>query len=205
MGYPGQVLATCTYRLLEPATLRISLDAGTDRPSPLNLTTHSYLNLDGSPDIGSHRLMIAGDYITPTDGELIPTGAVEPVGGGPYDFRSLRPIAAPSGPQGRTLYDINYVLRSGGGQLAHAATLQSPSSGVSLELWTTEPGLQFYDGHLIDVPVPGLGGVRYGIHGGLCLEPQRFPDGPNKPHFPPCIVRPGELSRQVSELRFSAA
>jgi aldose 1-epimerase len=205
MGYPGQVVATCTYRLLEPATLRISLRASTDRPSPVNLTTHSYLNLDGSPDIGSHRLTIAGDFVTPTDGDLIPTGAVEPVGDGPYDFRSLRPVAASPGPQGRTLYDINYVLRSGGGALAHAATVQSPSSGVSLELWTTEPGLQFYDGHLIDIPVAGLGGARYGTHAGLCLEPQRFPDGPNKPHFPPCIVRPGELSRQESELRFSVA
>jgi aldose 1-epimerase len=205
MGYPGQVVATCTYRLLEPATLRISLEASTDRPSPINLTTHSYLNLDGSPDIGSHRLMIAADFVTPTDEDLIPTGAVEPVRDGPYDFRSLRPVAASPGPQGRTLYDINYVLRSGGGALAHAATLQSTVSGVSLELWTTEPGLQFYDGHLIDIPVAGLGGGRYRAHAGLCLEPQRFPDGPNKPHFPPCIVRPGELSRQESELRFSVA
>ena len=90
------------------------------------------------------------------------------------------------------------------GALHHAATLSSAKSGVRMELWTTEPGVQFYGGELLDVPVPGLGGTRYGRYGGLCLEPQRFPDGPNKPHFPPCILRPGEISRQESELRFFA-
>jgi aldose 1-epimerase len=185
--------------------LRTCLEVSVDRSCPVNLTTHSYLNLDGSPDIAFHRLMIAGDYITPTDKDLIPTGAIEPVAGGAYDFTSLRPVAATPDSLGRVRYDVNYVLRSRQGELAHAATLQSSAGGLSLELWTTEPGLQFYDGHLIDVPVPGLGGARYNVHAGLCLEPQRFPDGPNKPHFPPCVVGPGELSRQVSELRFSVS
>jgi aldose 1-epimerase len=203
MGYPGQLIATCTYTLLEPATLRISLEATADRPTPVNLTTHSYYNLDGGSDICSHHLMIAGDYVTPTNADLIPTGAVEKVEETVYDFRGLRPIGAAQLLQCRTTYDINYVLRGGEEELAHAVTLLSRKSGVAMELWTTEPGVQFYDGHLLDLPVSGLDGAHYGPRAGLCLEPQRFPDGPNKPHFPPCILEPGTLSRQLSELRFS--
>jgi aldose 1-epimerase len=199
-GYPGRLVATCRYLWTEPATLRISLEAHVDRPCPVNLTTHSYFNLDGSPDIGAHHLMIAADAVTPTDADLIPTGEVRSVDGTPYDFRTLHPI----GPaQNGTVYDINYVLRSRGPELARAAILQSVASGVSLDLWTSEPGVQFYGGHLLAVPVPGLDGARYGPRAGLCLEPQRFPDGPNHAHFPTCILQPGQVSRQISELRFS--
>jgi aldose 1-epimerase len=96
------------------------------------------------------------------------------------------------------------VLRGEGDDgLAHAATVASRANGLEMELWTTEPGLQFYDGHKLTIPVPGLGGATYGPRSGLCLEPQRFPDGPNRRHFPPCILEPGQVSRQVSELRFS--
>ena len=203
MGYPGRLLATCTYLLLEPATLRITLEATCDAPTPVNLTTHGYFNLDGQADICSHHLMLAADYVTPTDADLIPTGEVRSVDGTPYDFRHLRPIGAAQPQQSRIDYDINYVLRGRADDVAHAATLLSRDSGVHMELWTTEPGVQFYDGHLLDMPVAGLGGVRYGRRAGLCLEPQRFPDGPNKAHFPPCILEPGSVSRQISELRFS--
>jgi aldose 1-epimerase len=203
MGYPGRLVATCTYALVDEASLRIVLEATCDRATPVNLTTHFYFNLDQSPDILAHRLQIEAEHVTPTADELIPTGEVGSVAGTPYDFRGSRRIgdAKPAGVE----YDINYVLAGPRGTLNHAATLSSERSGVSMELWTTEPGLQFYGGHLLDVPEPGLGGMAYGRYGGLCLEPQRFPDGPNKPHFPPCILRPGEVSRQVSELRFSAA
>lgn len=203
MGYPGQLIATCTYTLIEPASLRISLEATADGPTPVNLTTHSYYNLDGGSDICSHHLMIAGDYVTPTNADLIPTGAMDRVEETVYDFRTLRPIGAAQLLQCRTTYDINYVLRGADEDLAHAATLLSRTSGLTMELWTTEPGVQFYDGHLLDIPVPGLDGAHYGPRAGLCLEPQRFPDGPNKPHFPPCILEPGTLSRQISEIRFS--
>jgi aldose 1-epimerase len=203
MGYPGRLVAICTYELRAPATLRITLEATSDRPTPVNLTTHSYFNLDGSPDICSHHLMIAADHVTPTDAELIPTGEVRRVEATDYDFRILRPIGAAQLMTHRTTYDINYVLRHEPSALSHAATLCSLQSGVTMELWTTEPGLQFYDGHLLDMPVPGLAGTRYGPQAGLCLEPQRFPDGPNRPHFPPCILRPGAVSRQASELRFT--
>jgi aldose 1-epimerase len=202
MGYPGRLVATCAYTLAEPATLRLVLEATCDRATPVNLTTHLYYNLDGSPDILDHALTIAAGHITPTDEELIPTGEVRSVAGTSYDFRSARPIR--EGMRGDEVdYDINYVLSGPRGALNHAATLASAKSGVAMELWTTEPGVQFYGGHKLAVPSGALGGASYGRHGGLCLEPQRFPDGPNKPHFPPCILRPAEVSRQVSELRFS--
>jgi aldose 1-epimerase len=203
MGYPGRLTATCTYTLLEPSTLRYVLEAVTDQPTPVNLTNHCYFNLDGSPDISSHHLMIAADFVTPTAPDLIPTGEIRSVAGTDYDFRSLRPIGAVELMQNRVSYDINYVLRGGEEELNHAVTLKSLNNGLSLDLWTTEPGIQFYDGHLIDLPVPGLRGIRYGRRAGLCLEPQRFPDSPNKAHFSPCILDPGSVSRQVSELRFA--
>jgi aldose 1-epimerase len=199
MGYPGRLVATCTYTLLPSSRLRIELEAICDRPTPVNLTTHGYFNLDGSPDISSHELMIAGDYITPTRPDLIPTGEITAVASTDYDFTAPRPI---HGAQ-HTLYDTNYVLRGPYGELRHAATLASPKNGMSMELWSTEPGVQFYDGHLLDMPVQGLGGAQYGRHGGLCLEPQRFPDSPNNAHFPASILVPGQVSRQISELRFA--
>lgn len=204
MGYPGRLVATCTYALAAPATLRIILEATCDRPTPVNLTTHLYFNLDQGPDILGHELRLAAEHVTPTDDELIPTGEVRGVAGTRFDFREPRAIGE-ARRAGAGEYDINYVLSGPRGALNHAATLSSPRSGVAMELWTTEPGLQLYGGHLLEVPVPGLGGAPYGRHGGLCLEPQRFPDGPNKPHFPTCILQPGEVSRQMSELRFFAA
>lgn len=199
MGYPGRLTATCSYALHEPATLSVTLEAVSDAPTPVNLTCHGYYNLDGSPDILGHELTILGDFITPTDPDLIPTGEVRAVAGTPFDFRTARCLG---GAVTGTVYDINYVLH-GDGALAHAATLASPLSGVVMELWTTEPGLQLYDSHALDLPVPGLGGARYGRHGAVVLEPQRFPDGPNRPHFPSCLLRPGKVSRQRSEFRFS--
>ncbi|MBF9235214.1 aldose epimerase family protein [Microvirga alba] len=205
MGYPGRLVATCTYALIEPATVRIVLEATCDKPTPVNLTTHGYFNLDGSTDISSHHLMLAAHFITPTSPDLIPTGEIMSVADTAYDFTTLRPIGASQLMQRRISYDINYVLTRGAGDFGHAATLKSLKNSLTMELWTTEPGVQFYDGHMIEVPVPGLGGVHYGPHAGLCLEPQRFPDGPNKAHFPPCILEPGQVSRQVSELRFALA
>lgn len=216
MGYPGRLVATCAYMLREPATLRITLEATCDRPTPVNLTTHAYYNLDGGPTILDHTLTIAGGFITPTDQALIPTGEIKAVAGTPYDFLQPRPIGWPEA-NGGVLYDINFVLEGEAARrarshpvcatdadLAYAATLASAESGLALDLWTTEPGLQFYNGHMLEVPVTGLDGARYGRFGGLALEPQRFPDGPNRPHFPPCILEPGLVSRQISELRFHA-
>jgi aldose 1-epimerase len=202
MGYPGRLIATCTYTLLPSSTVRIELTATTDKATPVNLTTHGYFNLDGSADILSHRLMIAADYITPTNPDLIPTGEILRVADSAYDFTTPRPIGAEL-INDDTLYDTNYVLRGPYGVLRQAAFLESPKNGMKMELWTTEPGVQFYAGHLIDIPVSGLNGANYGRHAGLCLEPQRFPDSPNNAHFPSFILEPGQVSKQVSELRFS--
>jgi aldose 1-epimerase len=201
-GYPGRLFATCTYELFAPAVLRITLQAFAEEPTPVNLSTHSYWNLDGAADVRSHRLQVNSDFVTPTDAELIPTGAIAPVAGTPHDFREPRSIRRGEGDPD---YDINYVLRrerSVRPELAHAATLSAAESGLAMELWTTEPGLQVYDGHKVDLPVQGLGGARYRPYAGAALEPQRFPDGPNRSYFPSCILEPGQVSRQVSEMRF---
>lgn len=200
MGYPGMLAATCTYRVVPPATLRVDLGAATDRPTIVNLAQHSYFNLDGSTDIAGHRLTIAADRVTAVDDDLIPTGELVAVDGTAYDFRAPRPIGSARN------YDINFCLREDVRALAGAAArLESPVNGLALEVWTTEPGLQFYDGHMLDVTVPGLEGRRYGRRAGLCLEAQRWPDAPNHPHFPFAVLRPGAPYAQVTEFRFSRA
>lgn len=212
-GYPGNLMVSCIYRLVG-STLRVELSATADTETPINLCHHSYFNLDGSPSILDHTLQLAADFYTPTDPDLIPTGEVRAVAGTPYDFREPRPVRLADEAAGRPFrYDTNFVLRrdrlalSGidGRPLAPAATFASERSGVAMEVWTTEPGVQVYDGWMTDVPVPGLDGVLYGANAGLCAEPQRFPDSPNRPHFPNAILRPGEVYRQVTEYRFTAA
>ena len=201
-GWPGRVVATATYEIRPPATLRFELQAITSAPTPLNLTMHGYYNLDGSDDVRDHLLQVDADFTLPTSARAIPTGEVAPLAGTPFDFRQARPIRTPDGPQD---YDRNFVLRRSAvaaDELARAATLASPALDLSMELWTTEPGLQVYDGYKLALRVDGLGGRRYGRNAGLALEPQRFPDAPNHAHFPSAIVRPGEVSRQISELRF---
>lgn len=200
MGFPGRLVAVARYELRAPGTLRLSLEAFADRPTPVNLTTHSYYNLDGSPDVRDHRLEIEADAFTPVDVALLPTGEVLPVAATPFDFREPRTLREPLGPG----YDVNLVLSDGpaDGSVRRAATLSSERGGLQMELWTTEPGLQLYDGHKLAVAAAGHGGAAYGRFAGLALEPQRFPDGPNRPGFPPSILRPGLVSRQLSELRF---
>jgi aldose 1-epimerase len=199
-GFPGALTATCVYRLLEPATLRFELSAVSNKPTVINLTQHSYLNLDGSPDILDHELMLFADFYTPADAELIPTGEIRAVAGTPYDFRSARSVRDPSG----TAYDTNFVAsrqRSADG-LAPIARLRSPRNGLTMSLFSSEPGVQFYNAAKLDCPAPGLGGAHYGPHAGLCLEPQAFPDSPNRRHFTDRVLRPGAEYRHVSELRF---
>jgi aldose 1-epimerase len=211
-GYPGNLTASCIYRLVG-STLRVELTAATDADTPVNLCQHSYFNLDGSPSILEHTLQLAADFYTPTDAELIPTGEVRAVAGTPYDFRNAHPVRRLDEAAGRPFrYDINFVLRrdrlepSGldGFMLAHAGTFASAKSGMSMEVWTTEPGLQFYDGWMTDVPVPGTHGHPYGAYAGVCLEPQYFPDSPNRPHFPDAILRPDRVYRQITEYRFAS-
>jgi aldose 1-epimerase len=200
-GFPGALTATCVYTMIEPATLRVELSAVCDQPTIVNLTQHAYFNLDGSPDILDHELTLNCDFFTPTDQLLIPTGEIRAVADTPYDFRKARKVRNDSG----TTYDTNFVAADQPGEdgLAHMATLRAPSNGLKLELHTSEPGVQFYDAAKLNCPVPGLDAAHYGPHAGLCLEPQVFPDSPNRRHFSPCVLRPDEEYRHVSEFRFS--
>ena len=206
MGFPGAMTVTCVYRLVG-ATLRVELTATTDAPTIVNLAHHSYFNLDGSPDVLDHELQIAAAHYTPVDADLITTGEVLAVAGTPFDFRTPRPIRFPGG-DSPFAYDHNWVLAGAHlapGQLRHALSLRSAKSGVAMEVHTTEPGIQVYTGSKLDVPVPGLGGARYGAFGGVAIEPQVFPDSPNKLHFPDPTLRPGEVYRQVTEYAFRAS
>ena len=201
LGFPGELRVTCVYRFVEPATLRVELTAVSDKATPINLTQHAYFNLDGSPDILDHELELACDFYTPTDAELIPTGEILSVAGTAYDFRKARTIRNTQG----VTYDGNFVLRQipGPDGLALAARLRSPKNGLTLELHTTEPGVQLYDAAKLNCPVPGLDGAHYGGHAGVCLEPQGFPDSINRRHFTDTVLRPDREYSHISEFRFS--
>ncbi|MBV8185063.1 MAG: galactose mutarotase [Hyphomicrobiales bacterium] len=208
-GFPGALSVWCRYQLRDPATLALELTATTDATTIVNLAHHPYFNLDGGEDARDHELMIAADFITPSDRELIPTGEIVRVAGTPYDFRTMRRVRqVPSEATQAFGYDTNFVLRRSGlaggdGEaLAHASTLASPVTGLALELWTSAPGLQFFDCHDMHFTAPGLGGRRYGEGAGIALEAQHFPDSANHPHFPSTVLRPGEILRQCTEYRF---
>jgi aldose 1-epimerase len=208
-GYPGTLHVTCRYTLTEANTLRIELAAFTDAPTVLNLAHHSYFNLDGTANILDHELMVRANVMTPVDADMIPDGSMLPVSGTPFDFRRARAIRLAGENGARFWYDHNFVLRrerrepgAGGTELAHAATLASAASGLQMEVWTTEPCLQVYDGFKLNLPVSGLEGTNYGANAGIALEPQHAPDSPNLPHVPSTVLRPGELYRQVTEYRF---
>ncbi|MDN2566771.1 galactose mutarotase [Aquibium sp. A9E412] len=202
MGFPGTLTVACTYRLKQPATLAVELAATSDAPTLCNLAHHSYFNLDdgGAGSILDHRLTLDAAAYLPVDEEMIPTGRVEPVDGGDFDFRLARPIRSADGPQ--RAYDHNFCLAAARRPLARAAWAQGALSGLEMEVWTTEPGVQFYAGHKLQPPVAGLGGRRYGAHAGFCLEPQVWPDAPNRPYFPSARLDPGETYRQHTEYRF---
>ncbi|MFN4273011.1 MAG: aldose epimerase family protein [Aliihoeflea sp.] len=202
-GYPGKLEITCTYRLKAPGTLVVDVEARTDQPTLCNLAHHSYFNLDdgGRGDILDHRLAIAASAYLPVNDELLPSGYVVPVEGTAFDFVLPRPIRLEW--EAETMsYDHNFCLAAERGPLRQAAWVQGMRSGVEMEVWTTEPGLQFFDGAFTPRGGRGLDGVSYGARAGFCLEPQVWPDSPNFPHFPQAVLRPGEVYRQVTEYRF---
>jgi aldose 1-epimerase len=211
-GYPGTLDSTVTYTLTDDNALRIDYEARTDAATPINLTNHSYFNLAGhnAGTILDHVAMIAADAYTPVDKTLIPTGEVAPVRGTPLDFTTPTPIGARlqqvgGDPVG---YDHNFVLRQPRGDArnpALAARVTEPKSGRVLEVFTTEPGIQFYTGNFLDGTVTGKGGAVYKQHNGFCLEAQHFPDSPNKPQFPSAVLRPGQTYRQTTVYRFTTA
>ena len=197
-GYPGNLSAAVTYKLLPDNELEIDYRATTDRDTIVNLTNHSYFNLAGKGTILDHELTLHADSFTPVSEELVPTGEVKPVANTVMDFRQSRRIA-----QGG--YDHNFVLRDVDAWIRPAARLFEPESGRVLEILTKEPGIQFYSGNFLDGSLIGRGGVPYEKYAGLCLEPQHFPDAPNHVNFPSTVLRPGEVYKHTSVYRFSCA
>ena len=203
-GYPGNLSVAVTYVVTEDNELRIEYAASSDRATPINLTNHSYFNLAGAEhaDILAHELSLAADHFTPVDDELIPTGEITPVKDTALDFRKSTSIGArlrelPGG------YDHNFALNRSGNGLTSAAYVSEPTLGRSMEILTTEPGIQFYSGNFLDGSLKGKKGVKYEEHRGFCLETQHFPDSVNHPNFPTTIFRPGETYAQTTVYRFS--
>jgi len=199
-GYPGTLKTTVTYRLTNNNELKIEYRAETDKPTVVNLTNHTYWNLAGPGvcDILSHVLMINADRFTPVDATLIPTGEIRPVAGTPLDFRKPTPIGARINADDEQLklaggYDHNFVLnKPAPGAISLAARVYEPHTGRVLEVWTTEPGIQFYSGNFLDGTITGKGGKVYKHRYGFCLETQHYPDSPNHPNFPSVVLRPGQ-------------
>ncbi len=208
-GYPGNLDVTVVYELNGDNELVVAYDAVTDKATPVNLTQHSYFNLAGGGDILGHQLTLHASAITPVDASLIPTGELAPVAGTPFDFRTPRAIGARIDDDDAQLrhgggYDHNLVLdKPVPGAMSLAARVVEPVSGRVLELFTEEPGIQFYSGNFLDGTLSGKGTV-YGYRSGICLEPQHFPDSPNQPQFPDTILRPGDAYATVSRYIFSA-
>ncbi len=209
-GYPGNLDVKVTYRLTDKNEVVIDYEATTDQTTIINLTHHSFFNLagEGAGDVLNHQLMINAHRYTPINDELIPTGQIESVEGTPLDFLSLQPIGKRINEQNDQLvfargYDHNWVLDKQANELSFAAKAYEPTSGRVMEVWTTEPGLQFYSGNFLNGNDIGKGGKPYDFRSAFCLEAQHFPNSPNEPQFPSTVLKPGETYRQKTIYRFS--
>lgn len=208
-GYPGNLDVTAVYTLTERNELRLDYTAKTDKATVLNLTHHSYFNLAGRGDILGHEVMMVSDAFTPVDSTLIPTGEFRPVAGTPFDFNEPTSIGARINDADEQItfgggYDHNWVIKKPMGILGLMARVNEPGTGRVLEVLSTEPGLQFYSGNFLDGTLTGKGGWTYQHRNGFCMEPQHYPDSPNKAHFPSVVLRPGQVYKSTIIYRFYA-
>ena len=209
-GFPGTLTAKLVYSLTDKNEIKIDYTATTDKTTVVNLTNHTYFNLAGPGEgtILNHEVAINASRFTPVDSGLIPTGELRLVKGTPFDFHNPTAIGARIDQNDEQLkfgkgYDHNWVLDRNGAGLSGAAVVHEPKTGRVMEVWTTEPGLQFYTGNFLDGSLKGKG-QTYTHRGGFCMETQHYPDSPNKPGFPTTTLKPGETYRTTTLYRFSA-
>ena len=200
-GYPGRLETAVTFTVTAANALTIRYEARTDAPTVLNLTNHAYFNLNGfdGPDVRDTVLQIEADRYMPVDDKLIPTGELAPVEGTPFDFRAAKAIGRDFSPELQG-YDHNFVLCGEG--FRRALTAVSPRTGIRMECWTDQPGVQLYTAGALEEET-GKGGKPMGHFQAFCAETQHFPDTPNHPEYPSAVLRPGEVFRSVTEYRFS--
>ena len=207
-GYPGSLDVTAVYTLTDDNALKLVFTAKTDKPTIANLTHHSYFNLSGGGDILDHVAYINSDKFTPVDSTLITTGELRPVEGTPFDFRKPTPIGARINADNEQIsygpgYDHNWVInQKQPGELTSQARVTSPKTGITMEVLSTEPCLQFYSGNFLDGTITGKDGQVYKYRNGFCMEPQHAPDSPNKPEWPSVVLKPGETYQNTIVYNF---